>query len=116
MKMIAAAFGLMLVCSHAAADPVADAFDAMVAAGKVTAQRGAACEEAVQRDDLKPCHAFSKANDVYRGKLKAFVGSMDPKTDNLFNHITEQDVRDYKEQNSRIERYMDYVIAHSEAS
>lgn len=116
MKMIAVAVGLMLVCANASADPVVDAYDALMAAGKVTAQRGVACEASVQKDDLAPCRAFSKANDVYRGKIKAFLATIDPKTDNVYNHITKQDVQAYMEQNKRIERSMDYVIAHSEAS
>lgn len=116
MKMIVAVFGLMLVCSSAFADPVVDAYDALMAAGKVTAQRGKACEESIQRDDLTPCHAFTKSNEVYRGKIKAFLATIDPKTDNIYNHITKQDVEAYMEQNKRIERAMDYVIAHSEAS
>lgn len=53
---------------------------------------------------------------VYRGKIKAFLATIDPKTDNVYNHINKQDVEAYMEQNKRIERSMDYVIAHSESS
>ncbi|ETF07021.1 MULTISPECIES: hypothetical protein [Pseudomonas] len=116
MKMNVAVFGLLLVCSSAFADPVVDAYDALMAAGKVAAQHGAACEASVQKDDVSPCRAFTKANDVYRGKIKAFLATIDPKTDNVYNHINKQDVEAYMEQNKRIERSMDYVIAHSESS
>lgn len=101
---------LAVLASAATADPVVDAYDKALAAGKVALADQKRCEEQIQKGKQEACKESSKSYQLYRARAKQFTTSVEPH--DLLNHVTPQQMDQITLITNQIGASMDYVSAY----
>lgn len=113
MKRIAVFVAAAVFCASAFADPVVAAYDEALASGRVALKMHKDCEKSIERDDMKPCKQARGAFDLFKQKSKTFLASVAPQ--DLFLHVTQDQMDDLKLVNKQIGQSMDYITAYIDA-
>lgn len=110
MRKCATLLIAMSICGTAFADDVRDAYQEVYASAVSTLDLHRKCEYSLRRNEMKPCTDAQKAYEDFKEKSTAFLSSVKP--EDLFQHVTPDEMNQLTSLNNQIGESMDNVSAY----
>lgn len=98
------------ICCAAIADEAREAYQQAYTSAQGALALQLKCEESVRQGDMAPCEKAEKAYDEFKAKSSKFLASVKP--EELFQHVTPEEMSGLTQANTQIGESMDRTTAY----
>ncbi|MGO0683501.1 hypothetical protein [Pseudomonas fulva] len=110
MRRFAAFVMAASICCAAVADEARDAYQEAYTSAQGALAIQLECEQSVKKGDMAPCKKAEKAYDEFKAKSSKFLASVKP--EDLFQHVTPEEMSGLTQANTQIGESMDRTTAY----